>query len=294
MNQFLTFRRPVKVLPVVVSLTIAVSLFPSSWLGWTKDISDLVRVPVTPLSHVGILLTGWMRPAAQLSDLPTDQDERNTLAIAEREHYRQLYHAQLLRSTELADILRELQQLHESALRNPLPPVSVPIDITGINPHNPSASVELKLARGVSERIAEGDLAIVGRDVVGRVTDVGLTRVSLLPTTHPIHGHVRTSIVPAHPPSDRSPILATVLAYADGKPYLYAECASSLDVQVGDLVVIDDTSWSEHAKGLIAGKVTAINPIDEAPLRNALEITPRRKPRDVARVIILGSAEGSE
>ena len=283
-----------KALPVVVSLTIAVSLFPASWLGWTKDISDLVRVPVTPLSHVGVLLTGWMRPAAQLSDLPTDQDERNTLAIAEREHYRQLYHAQLLRSTELADILRELQQLPESALRNPLPPVSVPVDITGINPHNPSSPVELKLARGVSERIADGDLAIVGRDVVGRVTDIGLTRISLLPTTHSSHGHVRASIVPAHPQTGRPRILATVLAFADGGPRLYAECASSLDVQVGDLVVIDDSSWSEHAKGLIVGKVTAIKPIDEAPLRNALEITPRRKPRDVARVIILGTTEGHE
>ena len=277
-----------------MSLIVAISLFPASWLGWTKDISDLVRVPVTPLSHVGILLTGWVRPAAQLSDLPMDQEERNTLAIAEREHYRQLYHAQLLRSTELADILRDLQQLPESALRNPLPPISVPIDITGINPHKPSASVELKLARGVSGRISEGDLAIVGRDVIGRVTDVGLTRISLLPTTHRSHGHVRTSIVPAHPNSGRSPILATVLAYADGKPYLYAECASSLDVQIGDLVVIDDSSWSGYAKGLIAGKVTAINPIDEAPLRSAIEITPRQKSRDVARVIILCTAEGSE
>ena len=278
----------------MVSLTIAVSLLPASWLGWTKDISDLVRVPVTPLSHVGIVLTGWMRPAAEPSDLPTDQDERNALAIAEREHYRQLYHAQLLRSTELADILRELQQLPDSALRNPLPPVSVSIDITGINPHDPSAPVELKLARGVSERIKEGDLAIVGRDVVGRVTDVGLTRVSLLPTTHLSHGHVRTTIVPAHPQSGRSPILATVLAYADGKPFLYAECASSLDVRIGDLVVIDDSNWSEHAKGLIVGKVAAISPIDEAPLRSSLKIVPRRKTRDVARVIVLGSAEGSD
>ncbi len=281
-----------RALPVVVSLTLAVSLFPASWLGWTKDIADLVRVPVTPLSHVGVLMTGWMRPAAQLSDLPTDQEERNTLAIAEREHYRQLYHAQLLRSTELADILRELQQLPETAFLNPLPPISVPVDITGINPHNPSAPVELKLSRGVSERLNEGDLAIVGRDVVGRVTDIGLTRISLLPTTHAQHGHLRASIVPAHPNSGRSPILATVLAYANGKAHLYAECASSLDVQIGDLVVIDDASWSELAKGLIVGKVTAVNPIDEAPLRVSLEITPRRKPRDVARVIVLGSGEG--
>jgi hypothetical protein len=269
------------------------SMFPASWLGWTSDLSDLVRIPVTPLSHVGMTIKNWVRPALELSDEITDEQERQELTIAERDHYRQLYHAQMLRATELADQLRILQSLPESALRNPLPPIIVPLDLTGIKPNDISEIVELKLSRGISNRILAGDVAIVGRDIVGRISRLGMTRVELLPTSNKDTGFIRAAIVPAHPLQDkRPPLLAETLIEPTSKSVLVATVQANRGVQEGDLVVLDDPSWPLSSHGLVLGMVTKVSQLDEAPLRNVLEVTPRNRACEHSRVVILGSGEG--
>ncbi len=262
---------------------------PASWLGWTSDLADLVRVPVTPFSHVGILITNWVRPAIDPSDLPTDEQERNELAIAERDHYRKLWTAQMLRATELADQLRELQALPSSALRNPQPPMNVQIDITGRRSSDIAGSLELKLARGTSERILVGDIAVIGQDIVGRVSRVGLTRAELHPTNHKDIGLTRAAIIPAHPAAGRSPLLAEIIMQSTGEAAMIAEVPATSGVQKGDLVQLDDSSWPRVAAGLTLGVVSKVIQLDEAPLRQRVLIVPRRRARDVSRVVVLGT-----
>ena len=291
MNSYGKTSKRNSVLPLAIGITIFLSLVPASWLRWTSDIADLVRVPVTPISHVGILLTSWVRPAVEPSDLPTDEQERNKLAIAERNRYKQLYDAQLLRSTELANQLRELQALPTSALRNPLPPIIIPIDITGRRPSDIAGIVELKLARGVSGRIRVGDIAVVGFDIVGRISRIGMTRIELTPTTHQEIGLIRAAIVPAHPTSERSPLLAEIILQSNGGAVMLADIPAMSGVQVGDLVQLDDPSWPQVGKGFTLGAVAQIIQLDEAPLRQRIVVVPRRLARDVSRVVVLGTGE---
>jgi hypothetical protein len=293
MSNYGTFRNRTKALPIAIVIIVSFSMFPASWLGWTSDLSDLVRVPVTPLSHVGMMIKSWVRPAIEPSDLPTDEQERNELAVAERDHYRQLYHSQMLRATELADQLRIIQSLPESALRNPLPPLVVSLDLTGVKPNDASGVVELKLSRGVSDRILEGDVAIVGRDIVGRISRVGMTRVELLPSTHENSGFIKAGIVPAHPLEDsRPPLLAEILLQPTSDGFLTAEVPSNRDVQENDVVVLDDPSWPISANGLVLGIVSGISQLDEAPLRKIIVVTPRRRAREHSSIVVLGTGEG--
>jgi hypothetical protein len=293
-NNYGTIRKSIKALPIAVVIIITISMFPVTLLGWTADVADVFRIPVTPFSHVGMLIKSWVRPAIEPFDMPTDEKERNDLAVAERDHYRQLYHAQMLRSTELAGQLRMMQSLPETALRNPLPPLVISVDLTGIKPSNPSGTVELKLSRAVIGRILEGDVAIVGRDIVGRITRVGLTRMELLPLTHEDSGYISASIVPAHPLEDtRPPLLAEVLVKPRDGGLFISEVHANSRVLEGDLVILDDPAWPISGKGLILGEVRSIRQLDEAPLRNFLTIEPRRRAREYTIVVVLGSGEGA-
>ena len=274
-------------------MTVILSLFPSSWLGWTVDLADLVRIPVTPISHVGIILTGWVRPAREPSDLPTDEQERIKLAITERNLFRTMHAAQLLRATELAEQLRQLTALPESAFGNPQPPLLLAIDVTGINPSDVSGIVELKLTRGAANRIHEGDVAVVGQDIVGRIVRVGVTRIKLRPTTHTETGSIRGAVMPAHPIDDqRNRVFPGVLLRNQADGTMYAEVSATSVLQEGDLVVLDDPMWPASGAGLILGTIEKIARLDEAPLRHAITVVPRVRVRDVSSVVVLGSGEG--
>ena len=56
--------------------------------------------------------------------------------------------------------------------------------------------------------------------------------------------------------------------------------------------VLNDPVWPESGAGLILGSVIKINRLDEAPLRQSLTIEPRRRVRDVSRVVVLGTGTG--
>ena len=267
-------------------------MLPARWLGWTSDLADLVRIPVTPVSHIGMMFTNWIRPAIEPSDLPSDERERNEFVTAERDHYRQLYHAHMLRANELAEQLRELQKLPESELRMPNPPLVLPIDLTGVRSSDVAGIVELKLVRGASSRILVGDVAIIGRDIVGRIARVGLTRIELRSSTHKDIGLIRAAVVAAHPEqSAPQTILGEVLLESTGTGDFNAEALASSGIKIDDLVVLNDPTWPDSGMGLILGSVVEISQLDKAPLRQLLTIAPRRRVRDVSRVVVLGNGE---
>jgi hypothetical protein len=239
-----------------------------------------------------MMFTNWIRPATEPSDFPNGDLDRNEFVTAERDHYRQLFHFHMLRANELASQLRELQKLPEEALRNPNPPLALTIDVTGIRSSDLAGIVELKRIRGASSRILLGDIAIVGRDIVGRISRVGATRIELRASTHQETGLIRAAIVVAHPDgSDQQTILDSVLLESSGTGDFYADALISSDIKVDDLVVLNDPTWPASGMGLILGSVIEITQLDEAPLRQLLTIAPRRRVRDVLRVVVLGTGE---
>jgi len=278
------------VLPIVIGITVVLSMFPASLLGWTSDLADLVRIPVTPISHIGMMFTNWIRPAVDPSDLPTDEKDRNEFTVSEWDRYRQMYHDQTLRANDLANQLRMLQKLPESELRNPNPPLMMSIALTGLRSSDVAGIVELKLVRGASTRILEGDVAVVGRDIVGRISRVTLTRIELRSTTHKETGLIRAAIVTPHPVKDiQQTILGEVLLRNAGNGSFTAEALATSEIKIDDLVVLDDPAWPVSGRGYILGSVIDITQLDEAPLRQLLIIAPRRRVRDVSRVVVLGT-----
>ena len=292
MSNYGTSHRRANVLPIVIGITVVLSMLPAKWLGWTSDLADLVRIPVTPVSHIGMMFTNWIRPAIDPSDLPSDEQDRNEFVTAERDHYRQLFHFHMLRANEFASQLRELQKLPEHELRNPNPPMVLTIDVTGVRSSDLAGIVELKRVSGASSRILLGDIAIVGRDIVGRISRVGTTRIELRASTHPETGLIRAAVVLAHPDgSDQQTILDDVLLESSGTGDFYADAHTSSDIKVGDFVILNDSSWPASGMGLILGSVIEITQLDEAPLRQLLTIAPRRRVRDISRVVVLGTGE---
>jgi hypothetical protein len=142
-------------------------------------------------------------------------------------------------------------------------------------------------------RILSGDIAIVGRDIVGRIARVGMTRVDLLPSCNKDTGFIRAGIVPAHPLIDsRPPLLTEVLLQPSSEGFFTAQVQANRGVQVDDLVVLDDPAWPISGNGLVLGIVSSVSQLDEAPLRNEIVVLPRRRARDYSRVIVLGTGEG--
>lgn len=287
-------RNRFNMLPLAIGATVFLSLLPASWLGWTSDFAGLVRIPIAPVSHFGTLVASWVKPIPELPGLPEDEVERSALAEAERDHYRQLWTAQMLRATELADQLRELQNLPDSALRNPQPPMSVPVDVTGMLPRDPTSMVELKVVTGAKGRVLKGDIAVSGRDIVGRIVNVGLTRIDLQPVTNKNTGRTRAAIIPAHPTNGRPPLLAEVILISNGSTEMYADVPATSGVQKGDLVALDDPNWPRCGAGLLLGYVFDVKQLDEAPLRQRVVVVPRVHARDLSRVVLLGTGEESQ
>ena len=126
-----------RVYPVVLLLTAVVALLPTNWLYWTRDLSDVIRLPITPVAHAGNRLAGMLRPVDAGDGLNTE-DLRGQLQLleTERDRYERLYRAQRLRSQELAAQLRLLQHLPESVLRAPgvLQAADDALDVEGLWP----------------------------------------------------------------------------------------------------------------------------------------------------------------
>ncbi|MDP6601509.1 MAG: hypothetical protein QGH76_04355 [Phycisphaerales bacterium] len=276
----------------LVALTLAIAMLPTSMLRWTRDLSDLLRIPVTPLSHVGTRLTSWIRTADAEEEVPGDPQQRAEHARAERDAFRRLYDEQRLRADEFASRLQELEDLPEGAYRSPRPPLTITVDTTGLNPGEVSSLVELKRGGEAADRVQVGDVVVSGSDVVGRVSRVGPFRLDMMPVTNNATGLVWAAIRPADATSATGRTSIAIQVLGDSRGVMRAHVDGREEVAVGDLVVLNDPSWPESGRGLVLGTIDSMAPLDEAPLRSELIIIPRRRARDHAFVVVLGTGEG--
>lgn len=331
MSNYGTLHGRTNALPIVIGITVVLSMLPARWLGWTSDLADLVRIPVTPVSHIGMMFTNWIRPSAELPDLPSDEKARNDLLNSERDHYRKLYHDYRLDADKSKKKLRDYKQLHRQLPNkerdSKYPPLLLEVDLTGIMSSDVSGIVELKLVKNASSSIRKDDLAIVGRDIVGRISRVGLASIQLQPITHKDVGLINAAVFPSKPPKGSDPPpYHKVLLETNGDGNFYTTVPVTNDIKVNDLVVLNDITW-EYGEGLILGSVVKIadyneaiytpfiesddsvdvgrvkeialvlgevcvvTPLDEAPLRRRLTIAPRRRVRDVPHVVVLGTGK---
>ena len=78
---------------------------------------------------------------------------------------------------------------------------------------------------------------------------------------------------------------------SNGDSVMLAEVLATSGVQIGDLVQLDDSSWPAVGIGYTLGVVVDVAQLDEAPLRHRVVIEPRRRARDLSKVVVLGTGE---
>lgn len=289
---FRATERTTWIFPLVLALTGVVAILPTGWLHWTRDLSDVIRLPITPMAHAGNRLAGWLRPVDSVDGLNTvELRSRLLLLESERDLYERLFRAQRLRSQELAGQLRLLQRLPDSVLRAPRPPLILTSDVTSRDPRNVVSPVELKLLPEISDRVVEGDVATWEHQyLVGRVARISSFRVTVLPLTHPDIGPVQ-GVVLAAGDMDIAATPPRVLLKPLGDGTLAAEINHRYGTSVGDEIVLADPAWPEWAQALNLGRVEEVRQLDEAPLRDLIIIRPRYQLYQLPHVMLLARNE---
>ena len=102
-------------------LTSVSVVLPPSQSGLSADLADLLRVPQMPFARLGVLLDDWLRPSGDgLGGMQAR--EHLDLVQRERDTWARLFRQERIRADGLAQRVRLLESLPDTALRAPVPP----------------------------------------------------------------------------------------------------------------------------------------------------------------------------
>ena len=277
---------------IVLILTGVLAILPTNWLAWTRDLSDIVRLPITPVAHAGNLLAGWLRPVDAVDGMnESDLRERMVVLEDERDRFKRLYHALQLRTQDLSAQLGLLQGLPDRMLQGPRPPLILPTDVTARDPGDVVSPVEVEVTPQIDERVNVGDVAIWRHEyLVGRVASRSSFRVTILPLAHLDTGPFQVAVlIPGQEEAGLAPPRMLLNPLGDGS------FAGEVDHRHGTLpgsqVVLADSEWPPWAQALGVGVIESVEQIDEAPLRDLVIVRPRIQLHQLPEIILLASDE---
>lgn len=144
------------------------------------------------------------------------------------------------------------------------------------------------LGHGARHHIASGQVVVVGPNLVGQVIESGRSSATVRLISSP--GTVLNTIVaPAN--WSRTGLLRSQLetrqfeAGPDGQ--LRALVAHDAPVAVGQVAFLRDEDWPDEAQGWAVGQVSAIEPVDEHPLRVSLTLKLLRPFEFIDKVVVI-------
>ncbi len=264
---------------VLVALTLGVFL-PTPWVApVTADLSAVLWVPLSPLSHAASAIRLWLRPgdaavSASVQALESDRD-----------HYRGLWHAERLRVEELERRVAQYQATTGAdrgggALR------MIGADVLARTATQGGIAIKVNVGR--RQGVSAGDVAIVGGDaLVGRVAaDVG--ELSCFVTSIAAKGTPRVDaiIVGAAEERARSPRTIQVQLVPDGTGALVGDIDLGLSTAPGDTVRVADPSWPRGAQGMRVGRVVEVRRKEAQPLRGEVVVVPVIDASTLATMVI--------
>ncbi len=272
---------------LVVLLTASAAVAPVSWLGWTRDVADVVRAPIMPVSRAGTAIASWLRPPRDEGGRPVKEAEIDQLR-RDRDRFEQLWEAQRVRADDMARRLRQLEGLPEDAYRSPHPPLVVDADVTGRDPSDPRSPIELRAPQRGADRLAVGDIAIWnGQQLVGRLSHVSPVRLLVLPLSNPESGPIEVMLAgegTGAPPR-------RLLLRQHGAGVLTADIDRRTPIKPGVRLLLADSRWPAWSHGLEVAVVERLEAIDAAPLRQRLVARPAVDVPAVSQVSILTAVE---
>ena len=274
--------------PIAIILTIITALLPSNALGLTKPLAFVTHVLAEPGSwmarRVGsIFQQDQLRYPSARGDYPNiSGNEETEQLISELERVKRLYYEQQLLVSDLQQRLNQLQQLSLEFDTHAVRPLLA--DITSSSPGQVRGPVHLRA--GKQAGVAEGDAAIYGNDLLGRIVSTSDFSSTLEPIISQSTGDVWARIQPYDNPEAPISSFPPIALVPQGSGIWLADIDHLIPVTVGDLVRINDPKWST-VTGYIVGRVVAINRKDANPLRNVLTIQPHFELHQLSSVTLL-------
>ena len=153
----------------------------------------------------------------------------------------------------------------------------------------------MTLNRGTTHGLRT-DLVVVdwyNFSVVGRITDAGPRSSTVELVTSPRSRSIVKLLpsAPVRPPAE--PIVLQLTPQRDGKA-LVATVKTDTPVVAGFLAHLSDPGWPPESRGLVVGKVSAVEPMPDNPyLYNRVVVEPIHDPARLSRVIVLVGGEAS-
>lgn len=245
----------------------------------TGDLSSVLWVPLSPLSHGATAMRLWLRPR------PVTPSTDEATAVAERDYYRGLWHADRIRIEQLEKTLRR----YEVTVGLSSNVGTIRLASAHVIARTPgSGGVALKVNAGAQHGISAGDVAVVDGDaLVGRIApEVGAVTSVILSISDRSVGRFDAYIVPAAQERSNRPAVISVQLLPDGSGNLRGDIDLASEVRPGDLVRLKDSMWPAGAQGMRVGVVSEVKRKDSQPLRGEVSVRPAIDPAVVGEIVI--------
>lgn len=281
--------RPQLALVLTLLTTFVVALLPIDFrLGWSREISELVRFPLRPFTHAGVAIASYLRPPPAVGTglpeharvLVEELQLEVDLALA-------LYHNEHLRVLDLEEQLRQVKMIPEDVLGNATS--NLIAHVTSRSSAATQGIVDLKLKSALKHAIPPGTIAVYGGvHLLGRVIGQPTNAMcQLRPLAREETGFVRARVVPKDTPGLPMDEAALIHLEPLKSSKFKAEADQNEIIEVGDLVRLEDRSWPRTAQAMVIGVVESVAVNDREPLRNTIIVRPNYQLREVAYVTLI-------
>jgi len=257
------------IVPALLVAAVVCAFLPSAWMGWTRGPHKIVETMVGPVAQLLSVVAGSVGG--------DEMDPAHLTELSQLNSELQLRYAMILRlEAENRRLRREnaaLQELSETLDRR-----SYVLRQAGVMGRSIETTTRaLTINRGQRAGLSEGIPAVIDANLVGRLTSVGRVTSTVQLITTP--GEKLNAIIT--PPTWSGGLSAERLggliqfdAMPDGT--LQALAPEDLPVNIDDIAHLRDDSWPASVQGMILGKVTDVQSLDDPPLRIRITIEPLR------------------
>lgn len=264
-------------------VALVIALLPAHALApWTNTLARIAFVPMAPLTHAGMFLRDRIRPPRAAFDPRAPE----VMALAqEAEQFRTLYESARLQSERLERSLGELgavsTRVGEQGVR------FIEASVTGGDPTRAAGVVRINAGtrHGVTPR---APVFLDGDVLAGMVADeVGPFSATVIPSTR-LSG-ILVRILPAAGSDPRVPLSSYPRAVLKPTPNggWSAEVPAAEGLAVGATVRFEDDRYPRAALGTRVGVVSAVEPLDQAPLARRIEVAPIRPLAEALSVVVV-------
>ncbi len=273
----------------LVLLVVCAIMVPMRFLAWTRPLGQLVTAFAAPISHPLAAFSRWISPA---ESSPLVSEKVRELEARLEETQRELRRVQL----ENKGLLRSLEELHVLAEITAAPVRQVAAPIFGSS--SDLSSNVMRARAGRQQGVDTTSVATAsGMQLVGRVVTVDDRTCDVMLFTAKGAEAVSAMIfidatanglVCRLSPTGTGTLKGPVEDRRDG-------AGQAVEPAIGQVVRLNDGRWASCAQMLLIGKVTAVEPSPEGPLRKIVTVTPTIERLDrVSEVIIRTSASSND